>query len=435
MKPILTLAYFESEACRREAAAFLDAERAKGRDDLVLPIYMLPIYMKTAEILDHAALRRKDPLAVWLHARQRQDRRDAAARLMETPGIAMRIVDLARQIAVADSRDRTADLPLIPEQGAGIRVQVNEDGLIDRAPEEHDARLEALTAALQEACSRLLGSFEDGLGQNAFGYLLNDVRACEDAIGKPLAEIQFTDVWRLGLGLQNIADAAAREVGRLAPSQKDDQQAALKNLVGLHGPFILSSKEGMALHALSRENNATRAEQAAFEDSAREFVEAVRESTDLATDQVKDLLAQVNQVTSEGRHPERQMVTAETTNRNFLVAVSQTVAVFVCAAGIIENIAAGSALGNDLVGLRVNAVNRLGQASGQFLVIYQVLLKGLAAVSSEGLGWLSYLIHWTRTRLNGDADGKPPWAGGLAKPPASKPYPLTLPAGTVLRDA
>ena len=63
--PILTPSYFNSEACRREAALFLDYEAKAGREDLVLPIYLID-----AETLENAALRRRDPLARRLHQRQ-----------------------------------------------------------------------------------------------------------------------------------------------------------------------------------------------------------------------------------------------------------------------------------------------------------------------------------------------------------------------------
>lgn len=52
--PILTPSYFNSEACRRDAALFLDDEKAEGREDLVLPIYLIE-----AELLEAAALRRE----------------------------------------------------------------------------------------------------------------------------------------------------------------------------------------------------------------------------------------------------------------------------------------------------------------------------------------------------------------------------------------
>ena len=62
-----------------------------------------------------------------------------------------------------------------------------------------------------QLCDRLLGSFEDGVGRNAFGYLINDVRAYQATISGPLRDIQFTDVWRRGLGLQTIAEYVENE--------------------------------------------------------------------------------------------------------------------------------------------------------------------------------------------------------------------------------
>ena len=66
--PILTPRYFNSPACRDELEKFIEAEKAVGRNDLILPILF-----RNCPILHEASLRAGDDLALVLHERQRVD--------------------------------------------------------------------------------------------------------------------------------------------------------------------------------------------------------------------------------------------------------------------------------------------------------------------------------------------------------------------------
>lgn len=66
--PIVTQGYFTSRACREELERFLRAEAARGRNDLVLPIYYIE-----SRILEEPNLRAADPLAAEIYKRQRHD--------------------------------------------------------------------------------------------------------------------------------------------------------------------------------------------------------------------------------------------------------------------------------------------------------------------------------------------------------------------------
>lgn len=221
--------------------------------------------------------------------------------------------------SIRAERNESDTPPIVPEQGPGVRFCINEDGLIDRAPDEpHDpdaneARLNSLKTGLIEACDRLLGSS----GHNALGSVLGVIRAYRGAIDQPLTDIQYTDVWRYGQQLQNRADAATRDVDRMDPSLEDDQHAALNDLLDLHGPFVLSTAEGRALQAMADRYQATRGQQERQKEEVRALKEAVEESTGLLTDAVKEVIAEVSDELGKGRHPERAAIMAETTNQNF----------------------------------------------------------------------------------------------------------------------
>lgn len=176
--PVMSPCYFASPQCRHEANFFLDFEKKSGRRDLVLPIYLIE-----ADALEDSSLRDGDDLVQRLFERQYGDWRDAAFELRNAPRIKQRVMELAKQIKAASERAGGDAPPIGPEQGFGIRFRIDRDGLIDRAPDEapevdeDDPRLQSLQAGLQDACNRFLGSFGEGAGQNAFGRLIDNVRA------------------------------------------------------------------------------------------------------------------------------------------------------------------------------------------------------------------------------------------------------------------
>jgi hypothetical protein len=66
--PILTPSFFESDISRKEAEAFLAYKARAGRDDLVLPIYLID-----TPLLEAGGQREAGDLASRLHGRQYDD--------------------------------------------------------------------------------------------------------------------------------------------------------------------------------------------------------------------------------------------------------------------------------------------------------------------------------------------------------------------------
>jgi formylglycine-generating enzyme required for sulfatase activity len=102
--PILTPNYFRSEACRDELGRFLNEEKAKGRGDLVLPIYYIE-----CDVLEDAELRTIDPLATEIHKRQHHDWRKLRHSPFSTRAVKTALHDLARAIGRARRR------PILPQ--------------------------------------------------------------------------------------------------------------------------------------------------------------------------------------------------------------------------------------------------------------------------------------------------------------------------------
>jgi hypothetical protein len=97
--PILTPSYFRSQPCRDELEKFLVAEKAKGRDDLVLPIYYIE-----CDVLEDPALRAVDPLAAEIYQRQRYDWRKLWYSSFGTAMVRRALEELARDVAGAHRR-------------------------------------------------------------------------------------------------------------------------------------------------------------------------------------------------------------------------------------------------------------------------------------------------------------------------------------------
>ncbi|MGH6886087.1 MAG: toll/interleukin-1 receptor domain-containing protein, partial [Geminicoccales bacterium] len=97
--PIVTPSYFTSKPCREELEKFLRAEAARGRNDLVLPIYYIE-----CDVLEDAELRAADPSASTLHERQRQDWRELRFEPFDAKDVRRALERLARRIVEARRR-------------------------------------------------------------------------------------------------------------------------------------------------------------------------------------------------------------------------------------------------------------------------------------------------------------------------------------------
>ena len=76
--PILTPRFFKSEFCRRELGLFLEYETRTGRDDLILPIYLIE-----ADALENRKKRATDQLAAQLYRRNFADWRGRDIKLRQ----------------------------------------------------------------------------------------------------------------------------------------------------------------------------------------------------------------------------------------------------------------------------------------------------------------------------------------------------------------
>lgn len=389
--PMLTPSYFTSEGCREEAEFFLQHEKRHKRRDLVLPIYLIE-----ADVLEGSASRAGDYLARQFYERQYDDWRDVAFNLRESPRIKQRAFKLAKQIKAASERIAEGAPPIVPAQGPGIRFGLNNEGKLDRAPDEpaevtdDDPRLSSLQDGLQDACSRFLGTFEGGKKDNVSGahsQLIGAVRAYQNAITGNLTELQYTDVYCRGLTLQNQMLARSRDVPRLDPPPllEDEQEAAINDLLSLHDLLILSTKEGEDLQSRADQARLTFTERAKL--WSPDLSDAAQAS-DHATERAKAILADVNEPGEDDDTPDRRALFALRTNRNFLTATGE------------------AATGKNFSDLGGEALSEASRSARSFLLKNEKFINNLATPAQFGLGWLGNLIGWLKT----PAGQKPPTA-------------------------
>jgi F-box protein 11 len=90
---VITPGFFTSTECRKEAALFLERERALGRTDLILPVYYI-----SARQIENPALRDSDELARVLASRQFADWRELRFEPFTSPPVRRAIAALAARI-------------------------------------------------------------------------------------------------------------------------------------------------------------------------------------------------------------------------------------------------------------------------------------------------------------------------------------------------
>jgi len=143
--------------------------------------------------------------------------------------------------------------PRLPTQGIGPHFSLQERGLIGFAPppqlDQHGneiERLEALHAPLREVAQDL----SDGLSRrrNQYPELAIAAQRYFEQVTRDLTAIDFAQLYGSALRLEVAEAVARREIDNgTAPGFDPAEEHALRNVLLLHGPFILASSQGRAL--------------------------------------------------------------------------------------------------------------------------------------------------------------------------------------------
>ena len=249
------------------------------------------------------------------------------------------------------------DIPLeiesFPTQGPGPHFRTNEDGVLDRAPpSEFDAvgNDGKLISQLKPLVLRCGAELQATLSRNEFPELL-------DATERYLAaldpgddhEIEWGEVWGLGVVLQNAATSAQREINnRILPELEDPAKTALDSLLTMHGPMILGTRDGARLSETASLFSMTREEQQSLRDAAQKVAERLRANPSIITKRASVSVEEAVRAIGNGPHPERGSIYGLATIKNISI-------VLIGGAAVATPTLIGAFLGDTTIGTVVGA--------------------------------------------------------------------------------
>lgn len=289
---------------------------------------------------------------------------------------------------------------LVPEQGDGVHFALNPDGLIgfaasQREAEDDVADMQALLPALIFATRQFL---ESVAGSNSYGPLEQTAGKYLALIERPIDYVDPGRIWSMGLLLESWSMATERNIAdAMLPPLEDHQKAALDGILGLHGAFILSTKQGRTLFDKSRAYKRNNIDSVAFTRAASAFVDALKRSEGLVNqetiEEVAVINAQARNIASSGNTTsERIQIAAQTADRNLLAVIAKIsiVGVGITGAHFLNGVLDASSV----VQTYTTSTAAIVDAATNFLLQNTDILKLLAAVAREDFGWLERFLLW-----------------------------------------
>jgi hypothetical protein len=126
------------------------------------------------------------------------------------------------------------------------------------------------------------------------------------ALDLPIKKIDFNVLYGAGVYLEEAAAAAARRLkSRLDEPLSDEALSALNTLLGLHGLFVMSSRVGLELMALSREYGERPEDARARREDEKTLAMAINNAKDIFDDEVAEGIAFGVSQPESSVHPER----------------------------------------------------------------------------------------------------------------------------------
>lgn len=248
--PVVTPAFFGSEACRDELARFLEREQALGRSDLVLPLY----YISTS-ILDDSSERAQDPLAQAIHAHQYADWRELRLKALKSASVRRKIAELATHIVAALNRTvkEQQPTPVIIDKAVRAQTDIPEHKAQVR-PGESIEVTSAWPAAETELRTLVVDRDAGGALMKALSHTEPSVRkAAVLALGKTksvASEVVSALVRALHDPDENVQAAAASALGLIGPAASEAIPALVAALHHTGGAVRTSAASALGkLHA------------------------------------------------------------------------------------------------------------------------------------------------------------------------------------------
>ncbi len=200
--------------------------------------------------------------------------------------------------------EETSLLPTVPAQTKSAHFTIR-DGLITSIPtqqfeeDENDyGRLEALREPLLDAvrqAEELLSA-----GNMPFFSVLDALGKYKNELEKGSAEANYTILYAYGLQLANRYDSTLKLIddGEL-PEIDPNAIAPLRSVIQLHGPFILSSKDGRDLVTDAERYARSPASERAFQAQVKEFGELLAQQTDIVEQETSIFIKDITDISKD----------------------------------------------------------------------------------------------------------------------------------------
>tara|TARA_R110000868_G_scaffold29800_5_gene110662 strand:+ start:5385 stop:6605 length:1221 start_codon:yes stop_codon:yes gene_type:complete len=287
--------------------------------------------------------------------------------------------------------------PSIPKQGAGIRFSTAKNKKIVFADPRRDIgddflALEALLPELISATKLFLVGIRGG---NAYGELEEIAEKYLELISMPIDQINSGRVWAVGLRLESWASSVQRNIQNgFLPELENNQKAALDSLLGLHAPFIMSTRTGRVMFERSSEYHRNEVEDEGFRKVSNLLVNVIRNSSLLISSEVIEEVSQINSAIGIGPRPERFIVAAKTTDQNLLATIAKNAIGFFAATSF------AGVLGQSQ--MFQGTLHQIGGGLDQsilFFVNNYDDLKLFAAGAGQEMAWLGRFMSWLKIKI------------------------------------
>ncbi|MDQ8699808.1 hypothetical protein [Hyphomicrobium sp. LHD-15] len=310
-----------------------------------------------------------------------------------------------------------AATPEIPDQVVGVRFEQEVDGRLSLArgaplTEQERGRLSGLHEMMREAAEDL---FESVRSSNGYTTLRRPTERYLKVLQHPTSELRDGDIevlYACGLSLQAARETLAREIDRGdAPSEDIRIASPLQQLLGLHGPFLQSTKRGIELYDQTDRDRRTHADEMELKNKQSALNKLLAEAPSLISPVAQQTIEAVTSTMAIGSQEHRSNVTGRNAIRNLWSAVARLAAsprMHVNAAGTAAGAVAGKMLLASNTGIAVVAggaatVDAIVGTGGQAVAAAQafvlqngILIKALADAGGPSFGWIKPFVDWLK---------------------------------------
>jgi hypothetical protein len=215
--------------------------------------------------------------------------------------------------------------PELPSQGPGTHMVATADGKIGHAPAEEldsDGNNVKRINQLRPLALQCAQDLKERLAANQFPELLDSTENYIAALTGDNNRVDWATVWGLGLMLEQNAKAAERKItDRLFPELEDPAKAALDSLLKLHGPLMLSTKDGNDLFEDEKRYRVPPDQLKEMYKAVEEIVHRLRDAPEILMDDTRATFNGMASATLDNSRPERTAGYVAGTTKNALIVL------------------------------------------------------------------------------------------------------------------